>query len=302
MEANERALLELFRGDIRYEMPPSQREYVWDLRSRWEPLWDDIRATAENHLQGRSRAHFLGPLAVKEITENDRVAGDVITKSVIDGQQRLTTLQLILHAAQAVTQKYDRPTADALRPYVENSHTSWPSGSQDYQYKIWSKASESNRAGFVQAMGEDDTSQQTITQHDDSPIVNAHRFFIRHIDGWINSVASGQQKRYCESLRHTLLGLIRVIVIDIEENDDARLIYETLNARGTPLLQSELIKNRLMDEKVAEYGQWPFDDDWWRGVPEQEQQRRNRSDILLQHWVTMRGKKFVHQHGSFRGI
>ena len=301
MEAHERTLLELFRFDIRYEMPETQREYVWDLKDRWEPLWNDIRATAEAHLVKRDAPHFLGPLAVQEVGTEGQLAGNVVTKSVIDGQQRLTTLQLVVNAARVVTAKYHQQTADALYPLVFNNIASWPNGNQDYQYKIWSKASDSNRRAFIQAMAMDErnTTQSELGTNDESAIINAHRFFVRRIGAWISERAEGRRKEYCEALRHALLGLLTVIIIDIGEDDNPRLIYETLNGRGTSLLQSDLIKNRIMGPEVAEVASWPFDDAWWSAIPDDEQQRRNRADVLLGHWITMRGMKFTHPMGIF---
>ena len=294
MEAHERTLMELFRFDIRYEMPESQREYVWDLKGRWEPLWNDIRDTADAHLQRRDMPHFLGPLAVKEVATEGRLAGNVVTKSVIDGQQRLTTLQLAVNAARVVTAEYHPQTAKALHPFVFNNTASWPNGNQDYQYKIWSRASESNRRAFIQAMGEENTTPSHLEANDESAIINAHRFFARRMRSWIRAKAKGRREECCEALRHTLLGLLTVIIIDIGEHDDARLIYETLNGRGTSLLQSDLVKNRLMVPEVAEVASWPFDDAWWNITPEDEQQRRSRADVLLGHWITMRSKEFIH--------
>lgn len=293
MEAHERTLMELFRFDIRYEMPESQREYVWDLKGRWEPLWNDIRPTVEAHLQRRDKPHFLGPLAVKELATEGQLAGNVVTKSVIDGQQRLTTLQLAVNAARVVTAEYHPPTAKALHPFVFNNTASWPNGNQDYQYKIWSRASESNRRAFIQAMGEENTTQSHLEANDESAIINAHRFFARRIRSWIKAKAKGRREECCEALRHTLLGLLTVIIIDIGKDDDARLIYETLNGRGTSLLQSDLVKNRLMEPEVAEVASWPFDDAWWNETPEDEQQRRSRADVLLGHWITMRSREFI---------
>ena len=216
MDAKQLTLSRLFRDDIRYEMPESQREYVWDLKGRWEPLWNDVRATAEAYLLGRSGTHFLGPLVLQQNASPEHLGGTVYTKTVIDGQQRLTTLQLILNATKVVAEKYYKPTAAALQPYVSNYRSSWPGGQQDYEYKIWSKASESDRKAFVQAMGEDPPSD-SIATNDVSQIIDAHRFFVRRIDGWVGEQATGRVADYCQALQQALLQLLTVIVIDLDE-------------------------------------------------------------------------------------
>lgn len=299
MDAKQLTLSQLFSDNIRYEMPESQREYVWDLKGRWEPLWNDVRDSAEAYRRsGTIATHFLGPLVLKQDPNPEYLGGTVYTKIVIDGQQRLTTLQLMLNAAKAVAEEYYKSTADALELFVTNNRASWPGGQQDYEYKIWSKASENDRKAFVLAMGEDLSADRGSTD-DASQIIAAHRFFMGRIDGWIGEAATGQREEYCKALQQALLQLITVIVIDLDDNDNPRTIYETLNSRGTSLLQSDLVKNRIMDPVIVGNLSWPFIDRWWSSTPDSEQQRRNQADILLQHWVTMRGRKFVHSTEVF---
>lgn len=300
MEVKQLTLSQLFSDDIRYEMPESQREYVWDDKGRWEPLWNDVRDSADAYLKGRSSTHFLGPLVLKQDPNPGYLGGTVYTKIVIDGQQRLTTLQLMLNAAKAVAEKYYKSTAEALERFVANRPASWPGGQQDYEYKIWSKASENDRKAFVLAMKQNSSADRGNTG-DASQIIAAHRFFMGRIDGWLGGpkVSTGRKEERCKALQQTLLQLLTVVVIDLDDNDDARTIYETLNSRGTSLLQSELIKNRIMNPDIVGNLSWPFIDRWWNSTPDSEQQRRNQADILLQHWVTMRGRKFVHSTEVF---
>ena len=303
MDAKQLTLSQLFRDDVRYEMPESQREYVWDLKGRWEPLWNDVRATAEAYVRGDAVTHFLGPLVLQRDPDPKYLAPQVYSKIVIDGQQRLTTLQLLLNATKVVTETRYKPTADALKPFVSNYRSSWPNDQQDYEYKVWSKASENDRKAFVYAMGEKyesgELSSHYASESANSPIVDAHRFFVRRIDGWFRDMPSRQVQSFSQALQQTLMSLMTVIVIDLDESDDARLIYETLNSRGTSLLQSDLVKNRIMQPDIVGPLPWPFDDRWWNGIPETELQRRNRADIFLHHWVTMRSRTYVHSMEVF---
>ena len=56
----------LFTKNIRYEIPLFQRRYVWDQEEQWEPLWEDVRNTAESSIgeNGFKQAHFLGAVVV----------------------------------------------------------------------------------------------------------------------------------------------------------------------------------------------------------------------------------------------
>src|SRR6478672_11805722 len=98
MEANVRTPRDLFDGKVCYQIPVFQRPYVWTEEDQWQPLWDDISRVAEDVLapegdnnEPSSSRHFLGAVVVKQLPS---VAGDPSAWWVIDGQQRLTTLQL----------------------------------------------------------------------------------------------------------------------------------------------------------------------------------------------------------------
>src|SRR6476646_4180354 len=89
---------DLFGYHVRYVVPLFQRPYVWNRRDQWEPLWDDIRAVAQRLLDApatsaRIAPHFLGAIVVEQAPTK---VGSVAVYHVIDGQQRLTTLQLLL--------------------------------------------------------------------------------------------------------------------------------------------------------------------------------------------------------------
>ncbi|MBD3623903.1 MAG: hypothetical protein HUJ24_00685 [Rhodobacteraceae bacterium] len=88
------------------------------------------------------------------------------------------------------------------------------------------------------------------------------------------------------------------MVIDLDEKDDAQLIFETLNARGTPLLSADLVKNSLLSEILDNGGDaekayqkyWQaFDEDapFWRAEIGRGHARRARIEIFLQHALTL---------------
>ena len=94
MHANSLLPSELFGKIVRYEIPEFQRPYVWDQEEQWEPLWEDVRDTAEHYLDdGEGASHFMGAIVLQEVPKGAR---GFQTHMVVDGQQRLTTLQLLL--------------------------------------------------------------------------------------------------------------------------------------------------------------------------------------------------------------
>ena len=101
METFKRTPLQLFSLPQHFVIPLFQRPYVWREDEQWEPLWKDIRRVAElridePHLDAQ---HFLGAVVLQA---HDPGSNRFTTWNVIDGQQRLTTLQLLMDATSAV--------------------------------------------------------------------------------------------------------------------------------------------------------------------------------------------------------
>src|SRR5579871_3808807 len=100
-------LQDMFADRVQYQVPIYQRPYAWGRDDQWQPLWGDIAETASRRAAGDARgsqAHFLGSIVI-ELTAAE--AGRVRTYAVIDGQQRLTTLQLILAGLRTVVKSRD---------------------------------------------------------------------------------------------------------------------------------------------------------------------------------------------------
>ena len=124
----------LFQKDIRYTVSAFQRRYVWTLDDQWEPLWEDVRNTAEDYLEKLDHSngdgikaeqetvrHFLGAVVVQQVNTATR---DVERREIIDGQQRLTTLQLLLDAIQYVCEEHKtRGVATRLSKLVTNDES-----------------------------------------------------------------------------------------------------------------------------------------------------------------------------------
>lgn len=103
MKADTVDLATIFGKPVRYLVPLFQRPYVWSLEKQWEPLWDDIQAVAERQLDDTPAngaiPHFMGAVVFDQVLT---ATGMIESRFVIDGQQRLTTLQLFISAARSV--------------------------------------------------------------------------------------------------------------------------------------------------------------------------------------------------------
>ena len=147
----------------------------------------------------------------------------------------------------------------------------------------------------------------------DHPIGDAYLYFHGRIAGWIAEDTAGRSARL-HALWATLREQIGLVVIDLGKDYDAQLIFETLNARGTPLLPADLVKNYLfhhaqqaglpIDDLYQEHWR-PFDKAYryWRKVIGRGQQARARIDTLLQHYLTIQARDEIlvgHLYVAFR--
>lgn len=288
----------LFSPQIRHTVPLFQRPYVWKRESEWEPLWDDLRATAERVLsaeQGRpASAHFLGTVVLEQVPH---ASGSLPRREVIDGQQRLTTLQLILKAAEQALYRLQDGAADehavkdiaiAIRqiaPLISN-----PGYAEDEErYKVW--PTNEDRAAFRSVM---DADSAKAPAKGGSRMAEAAHFFYEAVVGWLQQDHPGKRAR---ALAASLKDHMKMIVLDLDSSDEPQAIFETLNAHGTPLLPADLIKNWLLwegarqglaiDQLYRKYWQ-PFDreDDYWRERVGTGHAARARIDTFLQNWLT----------------
>ena len=98
MDTNVHTPQAMFFNPIRYEIPPFQRPYIWTQEQQWEPLWEDLSSLAETlAASGQAEPHFLGAIVLQL---RHTSIGQIPTREVVDGQQRLTTIQLLLDAIQ----------------------------------------------------------------------------------------------------------------------------------------------------------------------------------------------------------
>lgn len=301
MKASTLTPAEIFGNQIRYVVPLYQRPYVWSKDEQWQPLWDDVVVVAERFLtephgygSPAVSPHFLGAIVI------DHLPGPVShiqARSVIDGQQRLTTMQLLLDAAYAVVKEHGRPVdASALRVLVEND--SALAIDPDHVFKVW--PTDRDQDAYRHAMRDD---LIPAGEHRIAAIGKGHAFFEAAVREWAriaeDPVGVGER---LSALTVALREKLRLVVIDLEPGDNAQVIFETLNHRGSPLLAADLIKN-LMFQVAAAQGldvqalyskHWrALDDDYWRQKVAQGRRFMPRIDVFIQRWLVMMLKRDV---------
>ena len=284
----------LYSKDVRYEIPQFQRPYVWEQEAQWGILWDDVRDTAEEFLENKQApSHFMGAVVLQQ---RPTAASEIETRIVVDGQQRLTTLQLLLDAVQEVFEQREyRMPARRMSRLVKNDEV-YAGGDRDQVFKVWPTIFD--RAAFRHAMENDLPS----AEYQESLIVQAHDFFKDQVGLWLDDSRNEAIDERVDALEQAVTQLLELVVIDLEQSDDPHIIFETLNARGTPLLQSDLVKNLILyqagagidNDSEEAYQLWNFDrDGWWREEITQGRLRRPRVDVFLNYWMVLRKREDV---------
>jgi hypothetical protein len=238
--------LQILQQPQRLMIPLFQRPYVWGKDAQWEPLWDDIVRMAEAlrpNLNNPPKPHFLGAIVLQQRNVSIQ---SVPHRWVIDGQQRLTTLQIIIDAVQACMEKNGLSTpAGRLKNLIENE--------DDYRqeaddiFKLW--PTNRDRDAYREVMGASPPIDYANLKHKGERIVEAHKYFSNAAQEYILGEEMSQK---ANALEIALKQLLKIVVIDLDADEDAQEIFETLNSRGVKLSAADLIKNfifqRLEDE------------------------------------------------------
>ena len=285
-------LYTMFEPSISYRIPQFQRPYAWGKDGQWKPLWDDIRAVAvrclnEKKDEKKIRPHFMGAIVLQQQNSN---SGEVAKRIVVDGQQRLTTLQLLIKAVeQAFRSQDDIIRADEFRRLIVNQERYWD-GDSNNAFKI-RQSNLNDQAAFQAAISNHDSSGQSQSW----AISQAYMYLKDLVGNWLDNRLEDREAR-ARALEETLTKHLQIAVIELHEDEKPHIVFETLNARGEPLKQSDLIKNTIMYEaKVIDDAQkarelWGmFDDEWWRqDTGETGSNSRVHIDRFLNYWMVMR--------------
>ena len=309
MEANVESAATLFADPGQYVIPIYQRPYVWDKVKQWQPLWEDIERTAEGDLrrprsasQGSAPDHFLGALVFQgQRHGND----DFHARRVIDGQQRLITLQLILAAAKAaleMAQVGDHPVAEHLAELVENPPKHVYAGSPELRFKVWPTVGDKDAFDRTMESGTTPLGDPT------TQIERAYDFFRGRFARWIMRDPNNLEAR-TDALAATLRFKLKMVAINLGFTDDPNVIFASLNARGAPLLQWDLAKNHLLhqhrvsggdDEQLhSRYFESLELNSWWRQDVKQGRRTDPRLDVFLRYWLTMRTRTLIAAEDTF---
>lgn len=223
MKATEAPFLKFLQGTNQFVVPIYQRTYNWRIKE-CEQLWDDIvRVATDDSVP----AHFVGSIVY--IERDIHQVTTVPQLLVIDGQQRLTTLTLMLSAlARAIADAGD--LAAMSQKKLEN------------YYLFNSEETDSLRYKLLLGKGDRDT-LAAIVDGRPAPVSPSLRV-LQNYDFFVQRIKSSV-------LSHdvVLTGLQKLVIVDIALNrtyDNPQLIFESLNSTGLELSQADLVRNFVL--------------------------------------------------------
>lgn len=300
MDTQVRTPQQVFTQPQRLVVPLFQRPYVWNEDNQWDPLWDDVRRVADRLLKdpnGKHQPHFLGAVVIQQLQKS---IGQMQERMIIDGQQRLTTLQLLLDALHG---EFLRIGATSIAARVETLVANPPAFRQaaEDQFKVW--PTNRDRPAFNAVMSATSPVEYQHIGFSGERMVEAHRFFSARARTWLNDADAGEAPRRAEALEKVVQHLLQLVVIDLAMDENAQEIFETLNARGAQLTAADLIKNfvfqRLIEKRVeveqAYDTHWKeFETGFWETEVSVGRLRYPRSALFLNHWLVAKtGEEIV---------
>jgi uncharacterized protein with ParB-like and HNH nuclease domain len=242
MEADAVPLIKILSSNTQMVIPIFQREYSWQ-EEQVKTLWDDIIRLYENIEQGKNKnlRHFLGPIVKAHITKS---SVDTQKYHLIDGQQRITTLLILL----AVMRNKFKITNNPVAKKIESNYLMNFGEDDDNLFKLL--PSEGDRENFKSIM----KGEKFPTK---SKLNDTLSFFTFKLDEAENHVNF-------EVLRDIVVNNLILVNIDVGEHENPYLIFESLNATGTPLTQADLIRNYIFMKIPEESKQKELYRLYWR--------------------------------------
>lgn len=328
MKPSTLTVFELFEKERRYVVPLFQRPYVWTEEKQWQPLWDDITAKADQLLYFRDEyqevgRHFLGAAVLNEIKTFGR---QVAAREIIDGQQRLTTLQIALAAFRDYLIRTGGDD-DTLRILNRLTLNDCRMEQELERYKVWPTTADRQYFETALSVGTPDLLDElypltriprTNRFYERPRLVEAYQFFYHQIEQYLQVPENGftdkepDQIQCLDALTDAITKYMELVIIELEERDDPQIIFETLNARGEPLLPSDLIRNyvfleanrqhqdveRLYEDYWRHFDEYETGDaSFWKEEERQGRLKRPRIDLFMFHFLVFQtGRDFLITH------
>lgn len=218
MKANETNLQEIIEGSKQYVIPMFQRTYSWDQK-QWLTLWDDLIELVDVEQQYEN--HFIGSIVSIPVNANPTGVQQFV---VIDGQQRLTTLLVLLSVIR------DKAEEDALFELAaEINETMLVNRFKKGEEYFKLLPTQVDKEIFKRII------RNEITEIDQTNgLVKCYNFFKNKLNDLTIDV---------EQLKSGVLHNLSLVSIVLSPDDNPYIVFESLNAKGQPLTEADLIRN-----------------------------------------------------------
>jgi uncharacterized protein with ParB-like and HNH nuclease domain/predicted transport protein len=271
MKANEAGLLDLIQTSPQFIIPIYQRVYSWTERE-CQQLWEDILRTGNDELV---HAHFVGSIVY--ISQGSGSLTRRAPQLVIDGQQRLTTVMLLVAALAEALEKLpeeEQEPLDGFSPIkLREYYLLNPREEGEKYYKLL--LSQTDRASLMAIVdGGEQPKEHSVR------VVENYVFFRERL-----KQLGGDLLAVCQ-------GLAKLLVVDVKlmrGQDNPQLIFESMNSTGRELSQADLIRNFVLmglEPKV----QTRLYQEYWRPMEVGFGQTAYdaRFDGFMRHYLTLK--------------
>jgi len=247
INAKERTIKDLLSGSVQYVVPRYQRPYSWSTK-QWKPFWEDLKETARRRRRARDAAaqfggdvatspphqHFFGPIVQVPTGETSRGV-DLTRHYLIDGQQRLTTVLILLHSLAEVYAAVDPENRERHAKQIGLYTTNDPDLYPDPQHRTKVLPGRWDRDSFLGVM--------TGTGRANGNINAGHRFFANCLTTHVKGKEPAAQIEELEGIFDAVRDGLLVACVFIGAGDNSWEIFRSLNDRGLPLSQFDNIRN-----------------------------------------------------------
>lgn len=277
MKATETNLLTLMNKTAQFAIPLYQRTYAWE-RKHCNRLWLDIlRAGASTTIE----SHFVG--AVVYIHEGTFSASTVPRLLVIDGQQRLTTVTLLVKAlSEAAVERPDE--IDSSRELFRDYYLFNPHQRDDLKYKLMLTRHDRSTLQCV-------LDDLPLPNDESRRIVENYAFFVDRIRQ--------------TPLDQVVAGLRKLLIVDVSlqtGHDNPQLIFESLNSTGLDLSQADLVRNWVLMGQPIDVQDQLFNRYWYPMEQLFAQDPRVPFDGFLRDFLTLETRAIPRQDSVYEAF
>ncbi|MFN5947585.1 MAG: DUF262 domain-containing protein, partial [Pirellulaceae bacterium] len=195
----------------------------------WEPLWKDMARMADKLVDKpgvKHYPHFLGAVVLQQV---QNASGTMQERIIIDGQQRLTTLQLLFDALHSQLVAVEAEAASQRMETLVVNGSPFCRKPED-RFKVW--PTNRDRPAFNEVMAAVIPTDYSLLQYKHERMVQAHHYFSDRAAEWLTSKGPDFVQARAIAIETAARELFQMVVIDLNAEENAQEIFETLNARG----------------------------------------------------------------------